>query len=285
MATLKIIHSTEYRYSKAVRRSAQVLRLTPSSSLNQQVINWQLHAPGSLRSFVDAYGNQSHLLTIDESHLVIDIKAFGTVEVFDHADGEALGPIPATVFQRPTPLTECSPEMLAFLDPLRAMIRARPLFGLTDLASALLERMPYSPGSTTVAFSAAQAFEAARGVCQDHTHAFLACCRVLGLAARYVSGYVQASDNNASGGESSASVASHAWAEAWIGNRWVSFDISNASAAGSGHVKLAVGLDYLDACPIRGVRLGGGDESMNASAEVQALHVIHASPLQMVQNQ
>jgi len=119
MATLKIIHSTEYRYSKAVRRSAQVLRLTPSSSLNQQVINWQLHAPGSLRSFVDAYGNQSHLLTIDESHLVIDIKAFGTVEVFDHADGEALGPIPAAVFQRPTPLTECSPEMLAFLDPLR----------------------------------------------------------------------------------------------------------------------------------------------------------------------
>jgi transglutaminase-like putative cysteine protease len=100
-----------------------------------------------------------------------------------------------------------------------------------------------------------------------------------------VSGYVQASDNNASGGESSASVASHAWAEAWIGNRWVSFDISNASAAGSGHVKLAVGLDYLDACPIRGVRLGGGDESMNASAEVQALHVIHASPRQMVQNQ
>jgi transglutaminase-like putative cysteine protease len=100
-----------------------------------------------------------------------------------------------------------------------------------------------------------------------------------------VSGYVQASDHSAWSGGQSAEVASHAWAEAWIGNRWVSFDVSNARAAGSGHVKLAVGLDYLDACPIRGVRLGGGDESMNASAEVQRLDVIHASQPQMVQNQ
>ncbi|MEY3105098.1 MAG: hypothetical protein RJA72_1130 [Pseudomonadota bacterium] len=285
MAKLKILHKTDYRYSEAVRRSAQVLRLSPSSGAHQLVLHWQLNAPGSMRAFVDAYGNLSHLLTIDEAHQTIEIVAHGTVEVLDHTDGESLGPIPAAVFQRPTPLTECSPEMFAFLEPLSSMIRSRPLFGLTDLASALLERMPYSPGATTVAFSAAQAFAAARGVCQDHTHAFIACCRVLGLAARYVSGYVQSSDHSHLPSNQGDSLASHAWAEAWIGNRWVSFDISNSRAAGTGHVKLAVGLDYLDACPTRGVRLGGGEESMRASAEVQSLGTTPTYSPVMVQNQ
>lgn len=271
MTKLNIHHKTEYRYSAVVRRSAQLLRLTPASAGHQKVLHWQLNAPGLIRAFVDAYGNLSHLLTLDEAHEAIEIVAHGSVEVFDHAEGEVLGPMPAAVFQRPTPLTECSPDMLAFLDPLRATIRSRPLFGLSDLASALLERMPYSLGTTTVAFSAAQAFAAARGVCQDHTHAFIACCRALGLAARYVSGYVNAGDQSEWTVQPTASAASHAWSEAWIGHRWVSFDISNARAAGSGHVKLAVGLDYLDACPIRGVRLGGGEESMAASAEVQSI--------------
>jgi transglutaminase-like putative cysteine protease len=285
MTTLNIFHKTEYRYSEAVRRSAQLLRLTPATAMHQKVLHWQLKAPGSMRAFIDAYGNLSHLLTIDDAHEAIEIVAHGSVEVFDRVEGEAPGPIPAAVFQRLTPLTVCSPEMLAFLDPLRAAIRARPLFGLSDLASALLERMPYSPGATTVAFSAAQAFAAARGVCQDHTHAFIACCRALGLAARYVSGYVQAGELSHGSAHQAAAVASHAWTEAWIGNRWVSFDISNARAAGPGHVKLAVGLDYLDACPMRGVRLGGGEESMAASADVQSIDAGHVRTQVLVHNQ
>jgi len=269
MATFSIDHQTHYRYSEPVRRSAQVLRLTPASGHHQQVIRWQLSVPGQLRPFVDAFGNLSHLLTVDANHSAIEIKAFGIVDVLEHGDGEVLGPIPAAVFQRPTSLTECSAEMLNFLDPMRATILSRPLAGLSDLATALLDHMPYSPGVTTVAFSAAQAFAAGRGVCQDHTHVFIACCRAIGLAARYVSGYVQGADSPQSGTPRITSAASHAWAEVWVGNRWVSFDISNAHAVGAGHVRLAVGLDYADACPIRGVRLGGGEESMSASAAVR----------------
>ena len=81
-----------------------------------------------------------------------------------------------------------------------------------------------------------------------------------GVPARYVSGYTHA--------PSVRQVASHAWAEAWLRNRWVAFDISHAREPGSAHIKLAIGLDYRDACPVRGVRLGGGDEKMESVVRV-----------------
>jgi transglutaminase-like putative cysteine protease len=139
-------------------------------------------------------------------------------------------------------------------------VKSRPLMGVTELMGAVLERMPYTVGSTTVETTAAQSFALSKGVCQDHSHVFLACCRELQVPARYVSGYVYSSNRE--------EVASHAWVEAWLNNRWVSFDISNAKAAGGAHIKLAVGLDYLDACPVRGVRLGGGEEQLSIAAQV-----------------
>ncbi len=90
---------------------------------------------------------------------------------------------------------------------------------------------------------------------------FLACCRCLGLPARYVSGYVYTADR--------AAVASRAWSEVWIGNRWVGFDVSLGSSADGGHIKLAVGLDYSDACPVRGIRLGGGEEVLSTNSQVR----------------
>ena len=115
MAKLKILHKTDYRYSEAVRRSAQVLRLSPSSGAHQLVLHWQLNAPGSMRAFVDAYGNLSHLLTIDEAHQTIEIVAHGTVEVLDHTDGESLGPILLLCFsdrrRSPNAARKCSPSL------------------------------------------------------------------------------------------------------------------------------------------------------------------------------
>jgi transglutaminase-like putative cysteine protease len=98
-------------------------------------------------------------------------------------------------------------------------------------------------------------------VCQDHTHVFLACCRALGLPARYVSGYLYSQD--------SEHVASHAWAEVWQDGSWHTFDVTNQTRLPRHHLKLAVGLDYMDACPVRGVRFGGGIESLKAVAEVR----------------
>jgi transglutaminase-like putative cysteine protease len=102
------------------------------------------------------------------------------------------------------------------------------------------------------------------GVCQDHTHAFLACARSLGIPARYVSGYLCTED--------ASHLASHAWAEAWLDDAWYSFDVTNELARPERHLKLAVGLDYLDACPVRGMRRGSGlGEQMHARVVVAPL--------------
>ncbi|SED94729.1 transglutaminase family protein [Pseudomonas anguilliseptica] len=97
----------------------------------------------------------------------------------------------------------------------------------------------------------------------DLMHAFLACARSLGIPARYVSGYLFT--------DSEDHLASHAWAEAWLDDAWYSFDVTNCLAKPERHLKLAVGLDYLDACPVRGMRRGGGIEQMHAQVEVVPL--------------
>mgnify|MGYP002757365718 FL=1 len=125
---------------------------------------------------------------------------------------------------------------------------------------ALHEHIAYRPGTTAVDTSAAQAFAGAAGVCQDHAHAFIACARSLQVPARYVSGYLFDNDNQ--------HMASHAWAEAWLDDAWYSFDVTNQLAVPERHLKLAVGLDYLDACPVRGMRRGGGYEQMHANVLV-----------------
>ena len=132
---------------------------------------------------------------------------------------------------------------------------------LLDLGSAIREAVVWEEGSTTVEHDAAQALAQGRGVCQDHAHLFTSVCRLLGLPARYVSGYFHTGE---------ASPASHAWGEAWLGAErgWFSVDITHGTAAGERHCRLAVGRDYLDAGPIRGVRHGGGDEALRVEVNV-----------------
>lgn len=116
------------------------------------------------------------------------------------------------------------------------------------------------PGITHVASSAQEAFQLGSGVCQDHTHLFLACTRHFGIAARYVSGYLHS--------ETEEHSESHAWAEACIDGRWYLFDVSNLLFSPSQHVQIAIGLDYNDTAPIRGVRVGGGAEKMNYAVRI-----------------
>jgi transglutaminase-like putative cysteine protease len=259
---LTVVHSTAYRYAEVVSRSTQYIRLTPANTPSQTVVSWQLDLPAPAAVLDDAFGNVTHVLAMDRPHQEIRIVARGEVEVTDGGEGDPAGRINPRVFLRASPLAEADDAIRAFVEPFRALVKSRPLMCVTDLMHAVLERLPYESGHTEVHFSAARSFAAGRGVCQDHAHVFIACCRELGVPARYVSGYVYTADFD--------QVASHAWVEAWMSGRWASFDISNARHAGEAHVKLAVGLDYLDACPVRGVRIGGGEEALHTSARIGA---------------
>ncbi|MFK8259633.1 transglutaminase domain-containing protein [Erwinia sp. AnSW2-5] len=258
---LTIAHKTCFSYQSLVRQSTQYLRLTPQDSVHQHIISWDLLLPEEAICTTDTWGNVLHVLTLDRPHQEIEIEARGVVEILDDEDSAPdpdcmLSPL---VFLRMTPLTQ--PDA-AISDFARRYYREEaPLASLERLMGELLLKMPYQPGSTLVTDTAAKVFAAGSGVCQDHSHVFLACCRSLHIPARYVSGYLY-TDNV-------EHVATHAWVEAWVDGSWHSFDITNNTRSTRQHLKLAVGVDYLDACPVRGMRLGGGSEDMQAVAAVQ----------------
>ncbi|MDP2228205.1 MAG: transglutaminase family protein [Moraxellaceae bacterium] len=258
---LTINHETVYRYDAAVAHSTQYLRLTPQNGEGQRVLEWKLELPSPATAGSDAFGNVLHVLTLDMPHSEIRIRATGIVETeagdrICDSDGD---PRP---FLRATQLTSMDAAMMAFAEDYSEWPMG--LEALDALSSAVAAHLPFTPGVTHVASTAAEAFMAASGVCQDHTHVFLACARYLGVPARYVSGYVN------SPGHAEGHMASHAWAEVFVEGQWHGIDIVNRCHAGEHHLKLAVGMDYLDACPVRGMRRGGGGELMLAEVQVMA---------------
>lgn len=258
---IRVDHVTHYAYDAPVRHSAQYLRLVPAASARQQVLEWRLETPGTPLEMRDGYGNILHLLTIVRPASEIRIRSTGVVETsaaIDEAPDEIrLSPV---VFLRQSPLATADAAIGEFAERFRR--RAGTLLGLRDLAVAILTRLPFQAGVTGPHSTAGEAFQAENGVCQDHAHVFIACCRYLGIPARYVSGYIYEPRFPES------QVAGHAWAEAWVVDRWRSFDVTNGGPAGEHHIRVAVGPDYLDACPVRGVRSGGGQEKMTAAALV-----------------
>jgi transglutaminase-like putative cysteine protease len=258
---LHITHRTTYRYREPVKYTAQTLRLTPRRDGEQHTLVWSIQAPGRRTEQVDAHGNITHLLTLEEAHREISIVVSGIVEITRARevlrDQGMLSPL---AYLAATPLTAADDRIVALarghLEG-RAPMRQR----LYELAEGVCANVRYRSGKTTVEDSAAAALERGQGVCQDQAHVLIACCRAMGIPARYVSGYLGSASSDA--GEA----ASHAWVEAWLSEAqgWHGIDVTNLEPAGTRHCRLAVGRDYLDAAPIRGVRRGGGPEVMDVS--------------------
>ncbi|MEN4917407.1 transglutaminase family protein [Achromobacter spanius] len=258
-----ITHVTHYRYTAPVNYSIQTLRLTPRDDEHQRVLRWNIEAPGDLEKQVDAYGNITHTLTLNRPHSDIELRVTGQVLVAPLTRG-VLGSedsrLPVHAYCVQTPLTQSN-------DTIHAFVREVLPGGLSTsddilaLAGAIHERVAYEPGTTDVTTAADQVLAMGHGVCQDHAHLFLACVRGLNVPARYVSGYLYTTAEHA---------ASHAWADVWLPDvGWTSVDITNRQFASECHCRLAVGRDYDSASPVRGVRTGGGEESMEISVQVQ----------------
>lgn len=258
-----ITHVTHYRYTAPVNYSIQNLRLTPRDDEHQRVLRWQIEAPGALEQQVDAYGNITHTLTLNRPHTEIELRVVGQVLVGSLTQGALGGEdsrLPVHAYCVQTPLTQADDTILAFVRNALPDGLNTPADALT-LASAICDRVAYEPGTTDVTTAAGQVLALGHGVCQDHAHLFLACVRGLGVPARYVSGYLYTTAQHA---------ASHAWADVWLaGAGWTSVDVTNRQFASDCHCRLAVGRDYDSASPVRGVRSGGGEESMEVNVQVQ----------------
>ena len=261
-----IRHETTYRYSTPVSHSIQLLRLTPRAEPQQRVLAWKVYAPARLSVSSDAFGNPAHMLVIREPHSEVKVAVAGMVEIDPpprpgvlgfHA--ERLSPL---VFLAPTRLTEASGEIAAFAAELLPGEVESPE-PLLALAEAIADRVAYRSGITQTWTTAAQALTTGYGVCQDHAHLFIACCRSRGIPSRYVSGYVDPGAVD--------QAATHAWVDAWLPARgWVSIDVTHRSLVADRHCRLAVGRDYDSASPVRGLRIGGGEENLSVAVSVLA---------------
>jgi transglutaminase-like putative cysteine protease len=262
---IAVRHRTVYRYDHPIRFSAQYLRLTPRVNASQQTVRWTVNGQGRFTPWTDGFGNACHTLVSTDLADEISVEAKGIVET-NNVNGVLPddGLLPVQVFLRSTPLTQVDAGVREFLLPFRGSVRDSALETAHALSHALRERVSYVEGSTDVHSTAAEVFASERGVCQDMAHLFIGCARELGIPARYVSGYFCTAEGAAD------AVASHAWAAIWVDNLgWVSFDLANGTCGTEQHIGLAVGLDYSDTAPVRGIRTGGAGERMDVLVTVQ----------------
>jgi transglutaminase-like putative cysteine protease len=259
---LEIQHQTVCRYARPVPYSIQQLRLTPRIESTQRAVRWNISAPGRQRRITDTFGNVGHVLTLDQPHEEISIVVSGTVETSDQGacvPGDTATGVAPLAYLAETPLTTADEAVLALA---HSTLRAIPvtIHALGELMLTIQQRVGHYPAQ---AGSAADALRIGGGTANDHAHLFIACCRALGIPARFVSGYF--------GVAAGRDPASHAWADAWVApHGWVSFDVTHGRLAGHEYCRLAVGRDYLDACPVRGAHAGTADQEIIVRVRVQA---------------
>jgi len=279
---LRITHETAYRYATPASSVIQILRMEPRSHEGQFVVDWrvELDRDARLQQSPDAFGNTLHSFALSGPLESLTVVATGEVETDDTA-GVVRGQIerfPPTVFLRDTRLTEADDAIKAFAAGVAASSSDR-LDLMHRLNAALRERMTFDTHPTDATTPATEAFASGEGVCQDYAHIFIAAARHLQIPARYVSGYLFQPGNE-------AQEAGHGWAEALVpGLGWVAFDPANGVCPTEGYVRVAVGLDYLGAAPVRGSRHGGTGETLSVSVRVEDASVRSRAPVNPVGSQ
>lgn len=263
---IRVRHQTTYSYAAPARTVLQLLRMTPRSSEGHFVRRWRIEITPDARldRGEDAYGNITHLASIDGPVASVRVAVEGEVDTVDSA-GIVRGTVerlPLPIYLRQTPLTAVTPRLREFAETAAAGGAGETIAMLHQLMLAIHRRMSFAIGATTSATTADRAFQAGHGVCQDFAHIFIACARALDIPARYVSGYFLRTDVQDQD-------AGHAWAEAHVaGLGWIGFDPANKVCMTERHVRVAVGPDYLEAAPARGSQLGGADEAMAVNVHV-----------------
>ncbi len=265
---IRVDYTTIYDYASAASDVLQLLRVEPGNTDDQHVVGWRIDtdADGHLRRGTDVFGNVTHMFYADGPVSRLSLHVAGEVDT-DEVGGLIRGapePLPPLAFLRSTPLSVADDAVKDFA---RRCADADTLATCHTMLSALYESMTFDADATHSTTGAAAAFALQRGVCQDYSHIFCAAARSLRIPARYVSGHLVRADGLVT------QPAGHAWAEAYIPDLgWTGFDPTNGVSTTEAHLRVAVGLDYLDAAPIRGARRGGGAETMVVSVTTRDVH-------------
>lgn len=261
---LKIEHQTRYSYDAPVPFGLQQLRLTPQSGPTQTVDRWNVAIEGGQVecSFEDQHGNLVQLVSFEPYVTEFAVTCNGEVSTLDGSgiSGEHRGIAPLWMYQLETPLTAPGPGIRALI---KGADTQNPVETLHQISGKIAKKVRYEAGTTGPDTTAEEALQAGNGVCQDHAQIFIAAARLLGLPARYVSGYLRMNDRIDQD-------ATHAWAEAFVEDLgWVGFDVSNGISPDQRYVRVAAGADYSEAAPASGLRYGDATEALAVSVQVQ----------------
>lgn len=279
---LLVRHQTIYRYEASAGRVAMRLKLMPADTPAQTVLDWQVSVNGeALTSFrPNSHGEMEAIWVRHDRMDNAVIVAEGLVETREsHGVLGWLGSrVDPRYFLRETPLTRASEGIRAMA--LGLPDEDGPLAWLHALSEAVIGAVAYRSGVTTAATTAAEAFALGAGVCQDHAQIFIAGARAMGIPARYVSGYLLADEGD-------VLHETHGWAEALVPELgWVGFDPSNRVCVTERYLRLACGLDAMEAAPIWGSVMVAGDIWIDADVRIaQAEEGVEERQLQRQQQQ
>lgn len=282
-------HQTRYRYSDSVSISYNRVHAHPSKFPYQSFSSPMLTVdpePAFLSHQKDYFGNPVTFFTVQESHKVLtaiitfeaDVKKRGYEEVGPTVE-ELRSRLKATRtkeelfvsqflfdsswIRRGRPFLEYAQDLLGAKRPV--------LEGVQELCHKIYEEFSFDNETTDVSTPVEEVLENKSGVCQDFAHLMIACLRSLGLAARYVSGYLLTLPPPGRPKLQGAD-ASHAWVSVWIPPfGWVDLDPTNDCLVSDQHITLVSGRDYHDVCPLRGVTLGGGHQVVEVGVDVKPL--------------
>lgn len=283
-----ITHTTTYTYSEPASLSQNELFLTPRSNGNQVVEGSRLAIdpePQYLGSRIDYFGNTAHVFMVQHPHKELSMTAVSHVTTSAAVPPEAGGTPPwETVVSRMKDYSssdELSAYQYVFESPLIHIPQGvkeyarvsfppgRPVLeGALDLNRRIFTEFAYDKSATNVDTPISQVLADRKGVCQDFAHVFIACCRCLGLPARYVSGYLETLPPPGKPKLIGAD-ASHAWVSVYVPDfGWVDLDPTNNLITGEKHITLAWGRDYGDVTPVKGVVMGGGMHTLSVMVDV-----------------
>ena len=268
---LEIVHSTRYRYTAPIAETVMEVRLQPMDGNGQRCLEFRLELSHGIkpRTYMDGYGNNVHYFNLVKPHSGLSVISRSTVET-------GLGP-------DNDPGEELVQDFLRYRSPVKDVEGVRELArrhriadpsspaaveaALDGLTATISREYTYDTKVTNVSSVVEDVLALKAGVCQDFAHLFIATARAMGVPARYVSGYIHLPKWG-----KSAQTASHAWAEAWVqGRGWIGFDATHPVRTTPHHVRLAVGRDYTDAAPTRGVYVGSAGSTMTISVRTNVV--------------
>ena len=307
----RITHTTFYHYSQPVGLCQNEARLQPRIFWRQQCHHSRFDitpAPTDFSERIDFFGNRVAYFAIQQPHTQLIVTAISEVTIFPRQNNldlfnqmnweqvrsllqetplqgqsqsqqgqsqlqnqdQALEILDARQYVLDSPMVTITPELADYAQssflPNRALVDV-----VHDLMQRIYKDFTYDPAFTTIATPLSEVLSFRRGVCQDFAHLAIACLRAYGIAARYISGYVETLPEPGKQRLVGAD-ASHAWFSVYIpGTGWLDFDPTNNTVPLDQHITLAWGRDYADVTPLKGIAFGGGQHTLSVSVDVLRL--------------